>query len=286
MKTIAISLILAASFILAGCATGPRFTGPDPAPNDKAAVYFYYGPDAIIPKPPQDIYINGEKAVRIQPGAYYVYHANPGNLVFSDKQNPGTGSDRENELKKNTLLEFSVQAGKVYFVEWIFVAGFPKGAGTFRLREAASAMYTISECIQVGSDMKAAAQVPTAPPAAGVASVPAVTSVASVAPAESAMPKPVEAPVAVEKKHYDSILTEDCNILAETADEKGEVDSLIAFLKEQKETHDFDQIAKIEFASTDTVKLVFTWFGGRHLGTLTVVKESGAWKITSESHSI
>jgi len=285
MKTVTISLLLFVSLIFAGCAGGPRFTGPVSAPNDQAVVYVYYVHSGMIPRPAQDVFVNGDEVVKLPPGGYYIYHANPGQLTFSNQADPFTGPDLAKAVKHKTILQLTVQRGQVYFVEQVFIMGIPRGEGSFLLRNRTTALDTISESYQVGIE------VPRHSRAAAVAAAEPSTPSAAAAPAAPAMaPEPMApAPVApppVERPHYDSVMTENCAVIADTAEEKTEVDSLIAFLKEQKENRDFNQIARIEFSSPDAAKIVFTWYGGKHLGTLTVVKDSGAWKITTESHSI
>jgi len=294
MKTVTISLLLLVSVIFAGCAGGPGFTGPVSAPNDQAVVYVYYVHSGMIPRPAQDVFVNGDEIIKLPPGGYYIYHSNPGQLVFSNQAEPFTGPDLAKAEKHKTILELTVQRGQVYYVEQVFVMGIPRGEGSFLLRNPATALSTISDSVQVGIELPkharhaaaVAAVEPSAPTAAAAPAAPAMSPApaAPMAPAEMA-PAPV-APPPVEKPHYDSVMTENCAVIADTAEEKAEVDSLIAFLKEQKENRDFNQIARIEFSSPDAAKIVFTWYGGQHLGTLTVVKDSGTWKITTESHSI
>lgn len=287
MKLATISPVLLLAILLTGCTTGTRFSGPAPAQNDKAVVYLYYESGVLTRKPAQDIFVNGEKVVKILPGSFYQFQAQPGKLVFSDQPNPPTGSDWASAVKSKTILELTVQPGKVYYVERVYVLGIPKGAGRFEPRDYAHAVDGITDCFQVegagGAQVAVASRRDDSIATVAGTRTPDST-IGPVAP-ETRPADPV-APVAPERRIYDSVLTEDCKIVAATAIDMSALDSLIAFLKEQKENRDFDQISKIEFTAADRAMIVFTWSRGTHLGTLTVVKESGAWRITSESHSM
>jgi hypothetical protein len=265
MKTLATWLLLLLA--LAGTArpAAPRFGGLPSVPDGKALVFIFYARGALMSRPAQELFANGEKMIRIQSGGYYVYEAVPGALVLSDGPDAGTGAARVSKTRNGTTLELEVAAGSISYVEWAYAPGIPHGSGRFQRATRAHALDLIVDCIQLE------------PPGGG-------------GPAEAAAPAAPSrydaALVTQARTRYDSVLTTDCAIVAATEAEKAEVDGLIAFLKEQKENRDFDQIARIEFAGAERAKIVFTWYRGQHVGSLAAVKGPEGWKITGESHSI
>jgi hypothetical protein len=110
--------------LLSGCATGPRFAGPVAVPDGKAVVYVYRERRGLGSGGSPDIFINGEKVVKLISGGFYIYYADPGDVVFSNQFAIGPLGilwavvDRIAEAKKRAILQFQAEAGKTYYVEW------------------------------------------------------------------------------------------------------------------------------------------------------------------------
>jgi hypothetical protein len=145
MKSALIIIALLLAGLFSGCATGPRFVSRVSVPKDKAVVYVYRERQVKGSAGYNNIYINGEKLGAVKAGAYYIYYAKPGELIFSQEAGliqPGlvfSLLDRAMEAKKNAALVFNADAATEYFVEW--------GAyGKMETRDYEAAINILKDC--------------------------------------------------------------------------------------------------------------------------------------------
>jgi hypothetical protein len=122
------SLISVVAFILIGCATGERFVKPTPPPEGKAAVYVFRERSIVGAAGASEIFINGQNLGRLPPGGYFIYYADPGEVVFSGQEdwayvplvmNVVIAAGKLSDSKNKPILHFPVEAGKYYFVQWM-----------------------------------------------------------------------------------------------------------------------------------------------------------------------
>lgn len=247
--------------LLAGCSSAPAFKAVEAVPPGQALVYIYFAHGALMPKPAQDIYVNGQRVVALRPGRFFVCPVPPGPVVVSSEPSPGP---------QGQSLDLNVSAGRLYLVEWVYINGFPHGSTEFRSRDLAAAADALGNCVEV--------EVERAP------AIAAAQAPAPFRPESSAPVAPVAAPVSPPPTSGDQLLSADCPVIAPTDEAHAAVSSLIEFLRAEKPSRDFDQITRIEFSSADRAALRFTWWGGAHSGAMTVERSAGAWRIVHEQH--
>lgn len=103
---------VAVILVVAGCATGPRFTSPIEPPADEAVVYFYrpyqYAASAVAPA----LRDNGKKITRLMTNGYYEYIVKPGKHEFVT-----------DTMSIDKALSLKLEAGKTYYVRLEPISG-------------------------------------------------------------------------------------------------------------------------------------------------------------------
>jgi len=109
---------------LGGCAAGPHFTGASTPPTDRALVYIFRKRTAVGSAGMFNVYANNKLIVKIKSGGYFIYTAEPGDLVLSHETAFGplmivqAGIDRAVDTKGKSLAQLHIEANHVYYVEW------------------------------------------------------------------------------------------------------------------------------------------------------------------------
>jgi hypothetical protein len=107
---------------LAGCASGPKFSGLVTVPADKAVVYIYrpkqvMGWGGLIPvNSGWQVCPNGTDCVRLWPGGYCVNILNPGTNVFSASLESADGILNAGHTDEK-LCVTNLEPAKVYFMK-------------------------------------------------------------------------------------------------------------------------------------------------------------------------
>jgi len=119
MKSI---IFMAGVLLLAGCASGPKFSGLVSVPADKAVVYIYrpkqvMGWGGLIPvNSGWRVCPNGDDCVRLWPGGYCVNVLPPGTNVFTGSlESPDGLLDVAHSNEK--LCVTNLEPAKVYFMK-------------------------------------------------------------------------------------------------------------------------------------------------------------------------
>ena len=121
MRTTVLAAALA-SFIMSACASGERrpFV-PNPAPPDRAALYFYRRSEMTARLQKPTITLNAEKAGRLANDSYGVAFVRPGAVDVRSRWPGVPGSTRDDSLTLNA------EAGKRYFLRVRYQTRKPRG---------------------------------------------------------------------------------------------------------------------------------------------------------------
>jgi len=150
--------LAAAMVVLAGCASGPRFTEVQASIPEVSAGQgriFFYRPAAAVGAALQpEIRLNDDVVGRSRPGSFFFVDRVPGPMRVA------TETEIEN------TLEFSLSAGQIRYVETSTTFGVLVGRVTPKLIDADQAVREIQSLAYIGSTTPLAAPRPGTPPSA------------------------------------------------------------------------------------------------------------------------